>query len=248
MVTGQPLSGGPVTFGRGDQSRHAWRVPGRSRPRMATTHEPPRPLPHFRRLTDPEPEAAPPIAYRAPRPRRLAFYRGAIWTALACAALIALTWIAPTEALRSVRDGASWLLARTDERGQAAVTVVLVAFAALAFAAAWGRATHPRRAVRLSDGRARMAVDEIAGALRDALEGRADTRAVEVRVENRGRHGLRLYAWLRVTRDARIDEVLEAVDAEAAALLRRLGLPLAELPLVDVRYDELDLRAGRLRD
>ncbi|MDA1241428.1 MAG: hypothetical protein O2798_11410, partial [Chloroflexi bacterium] len=129
----------------------------------------------------------------------------------------------------------------------ASVSVALAATGALALAIAWGRATHPRRAVRLADGRGRMAVDAIAGALRDEIEERADIRGAEVWVENRHRRGVRIHARLRVTRDARIDEVLEAVDMVAMDAAWRLGVVLSEAPLVDVRYDELDLRVGRAR-
>lgn len=224
----------------------------------ALTHGPEddaEPLPAPRRFVLPDlPEADEPItpaappAYRSPRGARWGAYRGALLLAFACAAAVAVTWAADEAVLRGVRDGAGWALERTDDRAQSIATVVFASVATLGFVAAWGRATHPRRAVRLSDGRGTMAVDEIAGALRESLLERADIRSAEVRVENRHRHGIRVHAWLRVTRDARIDEVLEAVDRAAEALARRLGMTLTELPLVDVRYDELDLRAGRLSD
>ena len=214
---------------------------------------PPAPAPRRFALPDlpdlPEPDApVAPSGYRSPQPSRWRAYRGALLLALACAAAVAVTWAADEAILRGMRDGAGWALERTDDRARSIATVVFAAVAALGLVAAWGRATHPRRAVRLSDGRGRMAVDEIAGALRGSLLERADMRSAEVRVENRHRHGIRVHAWLRVTRDARIDEVLEAVDRATEALARRLGMTLAELPLVDVRYDELDLRAGRLSD
>ncbi|MDO9443841.1 MAG: hypothetical protein Q7K37_00865, partial [Dehalococcoidia bacterium] len=196
---------------------------------------------------EPTATAAPP-AYRSPRGSRRRAYRGALLLAIACGAAVAVTWAADEAVLRGVRDGAGWALERTDDQARSITTVVFASIAALGLVAAWGRATHPRRAVRLSDGRGRMAVDEIAGALRESLLERADMRSAEVRVENRHRHGIRVHAWLRVTRDARIDEVLEAVDRATEALAQRLDMTLAELPLVDVRYDELDLRAGRLSD
>ncbi len=184
-------------------------------------------------------------AYRSPRPGALRAYRGAILLAIGCAAAVALTWLAGQEVLRGVRDGAAWLIAHADDRGRAIATVLFASVGAFGFVAAWGRTTHPRRAVRLADGRGRMAVDELAGALRLDLLARADIREAEVRIENRHRRGIRVAARVLVTRDARIDDVLDAVDEAALALGDRVGVPLAETPLIDVRYDELDLRAGR---
>ncbi|MCK9487326.1 MAG: hypothetical protein M0R73_11610 [Dehalococcoidia bacterium] len=185
--------------------------------------------------------------YVPPRDRWLRRYRGALLLALACAVLIAGAWIAWTPVLQAVAEGAASLAGREgDGRMQVTVSVALVAVALLGFAAAWGRDTHPRRAVRLSRGRGRMALDAIAGALRDDLLTLREVRGAEVRVENRGRRGLLLHAWLQVHADARIDETLERVDVLADELVyERLGLVLAEPPLVDVRYDELDLRAAR---
>lgn len=185
--------------------------------------------------------------YVAPRDRWLRRYRGALLLTLACIALAAGAWLAWTPVLEGVAEGAETLAGREgDGRTQVTVTVGLVAVVLLGFAAAWGRSTHPRRAVRLSRGRGSMAVDAIAGVLRDDLLILREVRGAEVRVENRGRRGLLVHAWLQVHADARIDEVLERVDTVTDELVyERLGLVLAEPPLVDVRYDELDLRAAR---
>ena len=122
------------------------------------------------------------------------------------------------------------------------------AVALLVWAAAWGRATHPRRAVRLSGGRGRIAVDAIAGGLRTALLDIPEVREAEVRVENRRRGRVLVHAWLRVTPQARIDDTLDDVDGTAEWLIEeQLRLTLAEPPLVDVRYDELDLRPRSAR-
>src|SRR3546814_20573980 len=73
-----------------------------------------------------------------------------------------------------------------------------------------------------------------------------EIRDAEVRIENRGRSRLRVRAWLRVSPEARIDDVLDGVDEAADWLVHhRLGLLLAEPPLADVKYDELDLRPTR---
>lgn len=185
--------------------------------------------------------------YRAPGDSWLRRYRGALLLALACAALVAVTWLAWTPALDAVAEGASTLASREGD-GQTRITasVALGAVAVLGFVVAWGRSTHPRRAMRLSRGRGKIGVDSVAGALRDDLLALRQVREAEVRVENRGRRGLLVHAWLRVHADARIDETLDLVDAAADDLVyERLGLALAEPPLVDVRYDELDLRAAR---
>ena len=93
-----------------------------------------------------------------------------------------------------------------------------------------------------------MAVDAIAGQLRAAILDQGAVRDADVAIENRGQGRVRVRAWLRVEPDARIDDVLDAVDDLADWLIHgRLGLVLAEPPLADVRYDELDLRATRPR-
>jgi hypothetical protein len=121
-----------------------------------------------------------------------------------------------------------------------------VAVAVLGFVISWSRHTHPRRAVRLSEERGRMAVDDIAGQLRASILEMDEIREADVRVENRGRSRVRVRAWLRVSPEARIDDVLDEVDEAADWLVHhRLGLLLSEPPLADVKYDELDLRTTR---
>ena len=190
----------------------------------------------------------PPLeVYRAPRDGWLSRYRLPLVLSALCLALIAVVWTAWTPVLDTVASGAGNLARREgDGQTQASATVGLAAIALLAFVLTWARATHPRRAVRLSDGRGRMAVDAIAGGLRDAFLELRDVREAEVSVQNRGRGRVLIRVWLRVSRDARIDDTLDEVDDAAEWLIRaRLGLQLAGSPLVDVRYDELDLRAAR---
>lgn len=189
----------------------------------------------------------PPAVYRAPRSGWLRRYRVPLLFLTLCLSLVAVTWSAWTPVLEAVATGAAELAGREgDGQTQVSVTVGLAALALLAFVLTWARATHPRRAVRLSDDRARMAVDAIAGGLRDAFLELRDVREAEVSVQNRGRGRVLVRAWLRVSRDARIDDTLDEVDDAAEWLVRaRLGLQLAGPPLVDVRYDELDLQAGR---
>jgi len=185
--------------------------------------------------------------YRAPRAGRLRAARAALVLSVLCSALIAVTWTAWTPVLDAIAEGAATLAGREgDGRAQVTTTVVLVAIAILGFVVSWSRSTRPRRAVRLSDDRGRMAVDDIAGQLRASILELDEIREAEVRVENRGRSRVRVRAWLRVSPEARIDDVLDEVDEAADWLVHhRLGLLLSEPPLADVKYDELDLRTTR---
>ena len=185
--------------------------------------------------------------YLAPRPSRLRALRGPAVLAAVCASLIVVTWVAWTPVLDAVADGASTLAGREgDGRTQISSTVLFLAVGALGFVLAWWRGTHPRRPVRLSGERGRMAVDAIAGQLRASILELDEVRDAEVRVENRGRSRVRVRAWLRVSPEARIDDVLDGVDDAADWLVHhRLGLLLSEPPLADVKYDELDLRTTR---
>lgn len=188
-----------------------------------------------------------PETYRSPRASRLRALRGPLLLASLCAALIALTWTAWTPVLEAVAEGASDLAVREgDGRAQFTATVGFVALAALGFVLAWWQGSHPQRPVRLSDDRGRMAVDAIAEQLRAAILDVDEVRDAEVRVENRGRSRVRVRAWLRVSPEARIDDVLDGVDEAADWLVHhRLGLLLSEPPLADVKYDEIDLRMTR---
>ncbi len=190
---------------------------------------------------------APEDEYRAPRFSRWIALRAPTSVAAVCAALVVVTWVAWSPVLDAVAEGSAALAAREGD-GQTRVTasVVLGAIATLGFVVAWWRGTHPRRAVRLSGERGRMTVDAIAGQLRDAILEVDEVRDVEVSVENRGRSRVRVRAWLRVSPEARIDDVLDGVDDAADWLIHhRLGLLLSEPPLADVKYDELDLRTTR---
>jgi len=185
--------------------------------------------------------------YRAPRPGRARELRGAFVISALAALLIAVTWIAWGTVLTSTSEALATLAGREhDGQTRESVTVALAAAALLAFIVAWWRGSHPRRPVRLSDGRGTMTVDAIAGRLRESILELPQVRQAEVSVENRGGGRVRVRTWLRVASDARIDAALDGVDDAADWLVHhRLGLLLSEPPLVDVRYDELDLRAGR---
>ena len=185
--------------------------------------------------------------YRSPRVGRLRAIRTALVLSVFCLALIAVTWTTWTLVLDAIAEGAATLAGREgDGRAQATTTVVLVSIAILGFVVSWSRSTHPRRAVRLSDERGRMAVDDIAGRLRASILELDEIGEAEVRVENGGRSRVRVRVWLRVSPEARIDDVLDEVDEAADWLVHhRLGLLLSEPPLADVKYDELDLRTTR---
>ena len=190
--------------------------------------------------------ATAPAAYRSRNPRRAHPYRGAVLLALSCLAAAGAAWLAAAEVLLGIEQGAGWLRERdsTAHRGMAATA--LVALGLLALVVAWGRDTAPRRPVRLADGRGRMAIDAIEALLRGAIMADPDVREAQVWVENAHRRGLRVDVHLRVVPQARIDDVVDGVDTAAEDLVhRRLGVPMDGLPVVNVTYDELDLRAGR---
>ena len=161
--------------------------------------------------------------------------------------MLVVTWMAWSTVLDALSEGAATLAAREgDGRTQESVSVGLVAIAVLAFVGAWWRHSHPRRPVRLSDGRGTISVDAIAGQLRAAILDLPEVRSAEVMVENRGGGQVRVRTHLRVTAETRIDDALDGVDDAADWFVHhQLGLMLAEPPLAEVRYDELDLRAAR---
>lgn len=186
-------------------------------------------------------------SYASPRPSRWRALRPAMLVTLGVVALLVVTWAAWSPTLDALAEGAGTLASREgDGRTQESVSVGLVAIAVLAFVVAWWRHSHPRRPVRLSDGRGTMSVDAIAGQLRAAILDLPEVRSAEVMVENRGGGQVRVRTRLRVTAETRIDDALDGVDDAAEWLVHhQLGLMLAEPPLAEVRYDELDLRAAR---
>jgi len=186
-------------------------------------------------------------SYASPRPSRWRALRPAMLVTLGVVALLVVTWAAWSPTLDALSEGAGTLASREgDGRTQESFSVGLVAIAVLAFVGAWWRHSHPRRPVRLSDGRGTISVDAIAGQLRAAILDLPEVRSAEVIVENRGGGQVRVRTRLRVTAETRIDDALDGVDDAAEWLVRhQLGLMLAEPPLAEVRYDELDLRAAR---
>lgn len=173
-------------------------------------------------------------------------YRAALIFAGLMAGLAALAWGASTEALQVAGGALDWLRAHDTPQGQALATVLAAAAAALALIGAWARETAERRPVRLAGGRARMAVDEVAAALRDAILDDAGIADAGVRVRNLHQRGLRVAVRADVHPRARIVDTVDSVDAVVREIVQRqMGVRLAARPAVDVRYRELDLRLGR---
>lgn len=173
-------------------------------------------------------------------------YRGALLFAALMAGLAVLAWGASTEALRAAGHAVDWLGAHDTSRGRALATVLCLAAGALAIIGVWARETAERRPVRLAGGRARMTVDEVAVALRDAILDAAGLADAGIRVQNLHRRGLRVTVRADIHPQARVDDTVAAVDEVVREIVQgRLGVRLAARPAVDVRYRELDLRLGR---
>lgn len=192
------------------------------------------------------PLPAPPAALPRRRRRRLEGYRPALLVAALAAALIALTWLAPLEAINASNQATDWLERHADVTGQAVATIALAAIGLLAIVGAWARATSWRRPVRLPAG-GRIEVAEIERRLAGLLEERPDIVRAEVRVDNLHRRGLRLATRLHVAPDANLTSAIHAVSEAAELLLHgRLLVRLSSPPSVELKFDELDLRAGRV--
>jgi hypothetical protein len=175
--------------------------------------------------------------------------RGPLIVAGVGAAAIAAAWGGSVTVLAGAASGVAWLEAHNGDQARQLLTTVIAATVALSFVAAWARATMPRRPVRLAGGRGRIAVGEIEERLRAALLAQPDVVGARVEMENRRRHGVWVTARLDVTPDARLEETLRGATLLTEDLvLGRLGLALATVPQFDLRYDELDLKAGRAHD
>lgn len=200
------------------------------------------------RAADVEAVRTAPLTLRVPTPLppHRHPYRGALLFAALMVGLAALAGGASTEALRSAGDAVAWLQAHNTARGRALAVVIFVAAGALGLIVAWGRETAEGRPVRLAGGRARMAVDEVAAVLRDAILDDGGLADADVRVQNLHRRGLRVTVRADIRPQTRIDETVVAVDATVREVVQgRLGARLATRPAVDVRYEELDLRLGQ---
>jgi len=185
---------------------------------------------------------------RLARSRRFEGYRGAIAFALLASALIAVVWLAPVAALDASAEAVAWLELRLTPSGQALATIALGTIALLALVIAWARRTALARPVNLPAG-GRIAVDEVAARLTQMIEERDDVRRAEVRIDNLHRRGLRVSTTLHVTAQANLTGAIQTVSEAAELLLHgHLLVRLSSPPSVELHFDELDLRSGRVHD
>ncbi len=223
------------------------------RVRSAATSTPP-PMAHtpFQQALRAMPSEAAPADHRPatlPHVRREHPYVGAALLALLLAGLAAAAWLRGGALADAAAQGSTWIAEHESARSRTTAAILLGTAGALTLVIAWGRATAERRPVRLAGGRGTMPVDAVERALAGALETRDDVATAAVRVRNRHRRGLAIAVDLDVRSHARIEDALDAVDATAHELVQvRMGARLAERPDVVVRYDELDLKAGRIDD
>jgi hypothetical protein len=71
-------------------------------------------------------------------------------------------------------------------------------------------------------------------------------RAAHVEVQNLHRRGLAVSATLEVASQARLAQTIDAAAALAEAIVHEeIGVRMWAPPLLDLRYDELDLKAGQ---
>ena len=165
--------------------------------------------------------------------------------ALIAALALALVWTRQPLVITAGDDLLRWLRTSGD-RSRVIVTVVFATLALLGYLTVWAKVSAPGRAVRLADGRGTIAVDVLAERLRLAILERPDVEDAGVRVDNLRGRGVRVVAVIAVTADARLAETAKAATtAIERALDERAGVPLAEPPALELRYEELIL--GRPR-
>jgi hypothetical protein len=162
--------------------------------------------------------------------------------------LIALVWIAPSEALNASDGAINWLKQRLTPAGQAIATTALATIVLLALTLAWGRATALGRPVALPAG-GKVTVQEIATRLEQMIEARNDIASAEVRVDNLHRRGVRVAARIHVASHANLTGAIQMVSEAAELLLHgHLLVRLSSRPSVEVYFQELDLRSGQVHD
>jgi hypothetical protein len=194
-------------------------------------------------------DAAQPTTYISPEPRHLSRYRGTLVIAALLLAAVPVVWFAAGAILAGIEETAAWLQARDSALRRALVVVALITAAALIVIRAWSRASAPERPIELAGGHGVIGTAQVAAWLSSMLEARPGIRTAAARIENHHTGGVRVDVRVRVGPHARIDETLDAVDDAAEELLHhRLGVAMDGPPLVDVVYDELELRAGKPHD
>ena len=175
-------------------------------------------------------------------------YRGALAFAVMMAVLIGVAWVAPLQALRNLAEATAWLEAHATTNGQAVVTTILAAAAGLGIVSAWARATALGRPIRLPSG-GRITVDEVATQLQSLILQNDAVREAEVLVDNLHRNGVRVATHLHVASHANLNRTVEAVCEQTEWFLHaHLLVRLSSIPSVELSFDELDLRAGRVHD
>lgn len=190
----------------------------------------------------------PPAPKPSRRERRLEGYRGALGLAVLLTAAIAAVWLAPLTTLQASTDAIAWLEARLTPTGQAIATTALGTTALLGLVIAWARRTALGRPVSLPAG-GRVSVDDVAVRLQQMIEERDDISSAEVRVDNLHRRGLRVSVQIHVASHANLNGAIQSVSEATELLLHgHLLVRLSSPPSVEVHFDELDLRSGRLHD
>lgn len=185
---------------------------------------------------------------RVPRTPRFEGYRGAIVLAAITAALIAVVWLAPVAALDASAEAVAWMESRLSPSAQAVATVALASVGLLGLVIAWARRTALGRPVTLPAG-GRITVTEIARRLEQLIEEREDVRRAEVLVDNLHRRGLRVTSRIHVDAQANLTGAIQSVSEAAELLLHgHLLVRLSSPPSVELHFDELDLRSGRVHD
>lgn len=175
-------------------------------------------------------------------------YRTAALFAALMGVLAAVTWAAPLEALQGLADAAFWLEAHSSTSGQAIITTVFMAAGALGFAVAWARSTALGRPIKLPSG-AQITVDEVSSQLQSLILQSDAVHRADVRVDNLHRRGVRIALQLHVAPQADLNHTVEAVCEQTEWFLHaHLLVRLSSIPSVELSFDELDLRAGRVHD
>ena len=182
---------------------------------------------------------------RHPRPRT---YRGALTVAAVMGVLIALTWLAPLEALDRISAAVKWLELHATTSGRVLATTLFLTIGAMSVTVAWARSTALGRAIRLPSG-AHISVEDVATQLEALiLQGEAVTRA-QVRVDNLHRRGVRVAVRLHVAPNADLNRTIETVCEQTEWFLHaHLLVRLSSIPSVELSFDELELRSGRVHD
>lgn len=191
---------------------------------------------------------APVPAARLARRTRPNNYRGPLAFAALMAVLVGVTWVAPLTVLEGVEQATAWLQARTNASGQAIATTFFVAVGALGVAIAWARATAPGRPIKLPSG-GQISVDDVASQLQSLILQNDQVSRAELRVDNLHRRGVRVTARIHVASHADLNHTVETVCEQTEWFLHaHLLVRLSSVPSVQLSFDELNLRAGRVYD